>query len=295
MKLSKSTRREPTQTKTLQNEYVKALQKLFRAYKKGVLNTFDSAVEYGSQMAYESELVYNNKYSSLEIINREEIAHIDDLDEYDRLAKWEHVPRTRTHILKSAEIDLIFFDNTLRQYGVQLVTNGAPITEEFARKSFSSGTMYGYGALKRIGVESVVTGGPADWRVIDALKVRNLTALRGITDETNKQIIKELTDGIQLGESIPKLRDRIAGRVDHIGKTRATVMARTEAINAFTQGAELRYAQAGIEKLEWLTAGDGRVCPICGPLNGKVFSVKSRHERPPIHPNCRCTIIPVLE
>lgn len=242
MKLSKSTRREPTQTKTLQNEYVKALQRLFITYKKGVLSYFE---QNASQL--------------------------------------------------SVELDIIGFDEAIRQYGVQLVTDGAPITEEFARKSFTSGTMYGTTALKRIGVDAVIGESQADWRAIDALKVRNLSALRGITDETNKQIIKELTDGMQLGESIPKLRDRIAGRVDHIGKTRATVMARTEAINAFTQGAELRYAQAGIEKLEWLTAGDDRVCPICGPLDGKVFTVASRHERPPIHPNCRCAIIPVLE
>lgn len=295
MRLSKSTRREPTQTRTLQNEYVKALLKLFREYKKGVLGAFDSAVVYGSQMAYESELVFTEHYSSLEVINKADIAHIEDLEEYDRLAQWDHVPRTRTHILKSAEIDLIYFDDTIRQYGVQLLTTGAPVTEEFARKSFTSGTTYGTAALKRVGVDAVIGESQADWRVIDALKVRNLSALRGITDETNKQIIKELTDGMQLGESIPKLRDRIAGRVDHIGKTRATVMARTEAINAFTQGAELRYAQAGIEKLEWLTAGDDRVCPICGPLDGKVFTVASRHERPPIHPNCRCAIIPVLE
>jgi len=242
MKLSRSTRREPTQTKTLQNEYVKAVRKLFITYKKGILSTFESNA------------------TQLSVV-----------------------------------LDIIGFDSVVRQYGTQLVTDGAPITEEFARKSFTSGTVFGNTALKRIGVEGVIGTGLADWRVIDALKVRNLTALRGITDETNKQIIRELTDGMQLGESIPKLRDRIAGRIDHIGKTRATVMARTETINAFTQGAELRYAQAGIEKLEILTAADDRVCDICWPLNGTVFDIKSRHERPPLHPNCRCTIIPVLE
>ena len=195
----------------------------------------------------------------------------------------------------SVDVDIITLDETLRQLGVQLVTAGAGITADYARKSYQSGTTYGALTLERIGVEAVIGEGPADWRVIDALKVRNLSALRGITDEMNKQIIRELTEGIQLGESVTKLSKRLTDRVDMIGKTRATTMARTETINAFTQGAELRYAQAGIEKMEWLTANDDRVCPICGPLDGTVFSIKSSHPRPPIHPNCRCALIPVID
>ena len=183
-------------------------------------------------------------------------------------------------------IDIIAVDVALRQLGVQLITSGADITADYARKSYKSGTTYGTLTLKRIGVEAVIGDGPADWRVIDALKVRNLSALRGITDEMNKQIIKELTGGVQLGESIPKLAKRLTGRVDKIGKTRATMMARTETINAFTQGAELRYAQAGIKTLEWLTAHDDRTCQDCLELDGKRFSIKSAHVRPPLHPNC---------
>ena len=192
-------------------------------------------------------------------------------------------------------IDIIAVDITLRQLGVQLVTSGVGITADYARKSYQSGTTYGTFTLKRIGVEAVIGDGPADWRVIDALKVRNLSALRGITDEMNKQIIKELTDGVQLGESIPKLAKRLTGRVDKIGKTRATMMARTETINAFTQGAELRYAQAGIKTLEWLTAHDDRTCDDCLELDGKRFSIKSAHVRPPLHPRCRCAILPVID
>lgn len=193
----------------------------------------------------------------------------------------------------SVQLDIIGFEEILRQYDVQLITDGAPITEQYARQSFQSGATYAAGALKQVGVESIEGETLADWRAIDALKIRNLSALRGITAETSKQIIQELTTGMQLGESIPKLRDRIVGRVDHIGKYRATVMARTEAINAFTQGAELRYAQAGVEAMEWLTAYDDRVCSDCMALNGKVFDIKSRHIRPPRHPQCRCSVLPV--
>lgn len=295
MKLSKTTLKNPTQTKTLSDEYARTLRHLFTTYRKGALNAINEAAAKGTQMLTESKLIIEETHSSLEIINKDEIEHINDLEEYDRRARWDYVPRVSTLILTSDEIDLIFLDETLRELGIQLITAGVGITADYARKSYKSGTTYGTFTLKRIGVEAVIGDGPADWRVVDALKVRNLSALRGITDEMNKQIIRELTDGVQLGESIPKLAARLTDRVDKIGKTRATMMARTETINAFTQGAELRYAQAGIKTLEWLTAHDSRTCNDCLELDGKQFSIKSAHVRPPLHPNCRCSLLPVID
>ena len=35
-------------------------------------------------------------------------------------------------------------------------------------------------------------------------------------------------------------------------------------------------------------------CPVCGPLDGKVFDL-GQGQRPPAHPNCRCTAVPVLK
>lgn len=252
MKLSKTIRKNPTQTTTLQNEYARALRRLFITYRKSAIEAFYELVDTRAELSTISELA-------------------------------------------AADVDIITLDKTLRQLGVQLVTSGQEITEQQSLKSYTSGTKFGSMALKRVGVEAVIGVGPADWRVIDALKVRNLSALRGITDEMNKQIVRELTDGINLGESIPKLRNRLAGRIDHIGKTRATVMARTETIEAFSRGTELRYAQAGIKEMEWLTAQDERVCEFCGPLDGDVFSIKSNHPRPPLHPQCRCALLPVVE
>lgn len=42
----------------------------------------------------------------------------------------------------------------------------------------------------------------------------------------------------------------------------------------------------------WFTNNDDRVCPVCGPLNGKEVDIKSEFAsgiiNPPAHPNCRC-------
>lgn len=247
MKLSKDTRREPTQTKTLQNDYVKALTVLFKNYKVKALEAF------------------------------------------------EQHKGARLMQIEPTDIDIIRLSELLRELGlVYIIAPGKEITADFVRKGYTAGTMYAVVALQRVGVEAVIGEGPADWRVIDSLKVRNLSALRGITDEMNKQIISELTEGINRGESIPKLAERIAEKVKEIGIVRATVMARTETITAFTQGTIIRYQQAGIEKAEWLTAKDMRLCAQCLALDGKIFRLDSNHEIPPRHPMCRCALLPFL-
>lgn len=133
----------------------------------------------------------------------------------------------------------------------------------------------------------------ADWRVLDSLKVRNLTALKGITEQVNAQIIRELSDGINAGESIPKLSKRLQESVD-MGKRRATTMARTETINACVDGARVRYEQYGVKEFTYIAASDSRTCQQCAALDGKVFKMGDNAHMPPLHPNCRCCIAAVI-
>ena len=132
-----------------------------------------------------------------------------------------------------------------------------------------------------------------DWRVLDSLQLRNLSALKGICDEMSKEIIRELTDGINAGEGMPKLSARIQKAVG-MGKTRADLMARTETINAAVDGCRVRYEQAGIKEFEYLAASDARTCEQCASHNGKIYKLTDNANLPPLHPNCRCAIAPIV-
>lgn len=132
-----------------------------------------------------------------------------------------------------------------------------------------------------------------DWRVLDSLQLRNLSALKGICDEMSKEIIRELTDGINAGEGMPKLSARIQKAVG-MGKTRADLMARTETINAAVDGCRVRYEQAGITEFEFLAASDHRTCEQCASHNGKIYKLTDNANLPPLHPGCRCAIAPVV-
>jgi len=123
------------------------------------------------------------------------------------------------------------------------------------------------------------------------------------------------------GWSINKLRDELMGVYDGWDKVRAEMIARTETIRSSNAGAVMSYEKAGIVEKQWFTAEDGMVCGFCAEMHGKVVGVSDNYwnmgdvmtvERqdmppasmtlsyenvaaPPLHPNCRCTILPVVE
>jgi len=139
--------------------------------------------------------------------------------------------------------------------------------------------------------------------------------------EVNKTTIemlkKELAEGIELGESIPNLRKRVNKVFGFADKYRATRIARTETLKGANAGTEFAFIQSDIvESKEFLATQDDRVCEWCASLDGKTAGLGENFFNkgdsltvggktmtfdyedipyPPIHSQCRCTIIAVLK
>ena len=132
------------------------------------------------------------------------------------------------------------------------------------------------------------------------LYTRNYRELKGITDAMDQEISRVLTRGFAEGWNPRKMAREINDRVDKVGLTRARTLARTETIHAHSEATLNRYesmlgADAQVTgKAELLTAGDRRVCPICESLEGTVFSLTEARGVVPVHPNCRCAFLPVV-
>lgn len=119
-------------------------------------------------------------------------------------------------------------------------------------------------------------------------------------------------------------RDDFLWFEDRMPRYRREMIARTETIRASNKGTDALYQQWGVQYKEWLTAFDERTCPWCAAMNGKrIASGSIFHEKgtqwnvdmdqdgqkvtktikfdyenvtgPPLHPNCRCTLIPWKE
>ena len=189
----------------------------------------------------------------------------------------------------------------------------ARATEPFIRYTLMSG---GERALRSITVEREFD--PLNPRVMRSLEKIRTTRTYPIVVTDAKKLRKTLADGMGLGEGVSDLRKRIEGMYDgEMTRNRATVIARTETIWAWNEGAVQGYVQSGlVEKKQWVSSGDPRSCDYCLDMDGKIIGVEGYFfekggtlevagntlnfdyedvGHPPLHAQCRCTIVPIIE
>ena len=117
-------------------------------------------------------------------------------------------------------------------------------------------------------------------------------------DALVKHIKQNLTAGIIRGDSIQKMSRQLKKDLNVL-YYQAERLVRTETNYAMNQGHLKGYADSGVvEKYEFLAAIDSRTSKLCKNQNGKVYKLSDATvgvNYPPLHPNCRSTVIPVLE
>jgi len=185
-----------------------------------------------------------------------------------------------------------FNERTLVLIDGEISVPGNEIIDDYVSISYRAGKTRTGQLLKPFGIEAAVGPTPADEDVLEILKQRNYTALKGITDDMSKTINRELTDGVLKGESMSEMSKRLRAQVG-FSKNRAETFVSTEIMYAYSTAADIQYDRYGVVEIDWFTAQDERVCPRCGPLHGKRFK---RKDAPPcpLHPRCRCTKLPVI-
>jgi SPP1 gp7 family putative phage head morphogenesis protein len=139
-----------------------------------------------------------------------------------------------------------------------------------------------------------------DTDALDFLANYTTTLAGDVNRETTDGIMRTIRGAIATGKGVDDIvRDlgevvkdkesfRHAGsKVFSKAQYRMEVIARTEVLRAHNQG-KLKFHQAvGIQRLEWFTMDDERMCPVCGVLDGKQFPLEEFPQQP-AHPNCRC-------
>lgn len=113
-----------------------------------------------------------------------------------------------------------------------------------------------------------------------------------------RSIKQELTQGLIQGKSVQDMARNIAKTMGTNYKA-ALVIARTETAYVVNQSTIKGYEESGVVgKIEFLSTIDDRTSSICHHLNGDVIELsiaKVGVNIPPMHPNCRSTIIPCFE
>lgn len=139
-------------------------------------------------------------------------------------------------------------------------------------------------------------------------------------DETLERLNNTLTEGIQAGEGIGELKKRVGSVYNDIDGYRSERIARTETLKASNNASVWAYRQTGyVTGKAWYANPDA--CGFCAEFDGKTVSLDDEFlgvgesygftdeegeeqtqvnsydvvDEPPLHPNCRCGVIPIRD
>lgn len=115
--------------------------------------------------------------------------------------------------------------------------------------------------------------------------------------QLHNQLERGLSDCVLRGASKDELVKTLKSRFG-VSYSEASRMARTELTYIQNQATLDSYKQAGIEQYEFLAELDDRTSDICHQLNKQRFNIDSADvgvNYPPMHPNCRSTVLAVIK
>lgn len=130
-----------------------------------------------------------------------------------------------------------------------------------------------------------------------------------------KELLNRQSNGLTLSQRIHVNNRRVAERINNdigrllyqnasptqlkaqlaadlnISRASAERLFRTETSKFYSNAAKDSYKAAGIEQMEFLAESDA--CEVCSSKSGNLYPIDITSPVP-VHPNCRCVILPVL-
>lgn len=171
-------------------------------------------------------------------------------------------------------------------------------------------------ALQELGVE--IEFNPHSKELQKKIKRRIQLVAQQVDSYTDELIWKAINQWINWWLTPDEIRESLKKVFDDLSTTRLKTIVRTEAIRYWTFAEQEAWNKSWVVvKKKWWTALDERVCPFCSKMHWKtIWLNESFFEKwdkmdgenwkildidyedvigSPLHPNCRCDMIPLLE
>jgi len=116
-------------------------------------------------------------------------------------------------------------------------------------------------------------------------------------DKLTRELETTLAQAFVRGEPLDRTAKKLAERMG-VSQRRAATLVNTESAHIAAEATMRSYQQTGVEQYRFEAGLDLKTCPLCGAMDGKVFLVSERIvgvNVEPLHPNCRCTTVPITE
>lgn len=153
-----------------------------------------------------------------------------------------------------------------------------------------------------------------DSELKDFMKNNIFKFWKNIDLTTKNKILDVITESNESWEWVSYAVKRLKDVFTELKTSRLEKIARTETMRASNMANRKAWEQSWVVKEKiWYTALDERVCKSCWPMHGKKIPLKAKFYKlwdkneagetisyeniysPPLHPNCRCTLIPVIK
>jgi len=99
----------------------------------------------------------------------------------------------------------------------------------------------------------------------------------------NGHTIETIIKDVRHATATTRDRGRMIARTVLNGTANATRM------EVFEENADV------LDGVKYIATFDSRVCSVCGYYDGKIWKPSEVQARPPLHPNCRCVLVPYID
>lgn len=283
---------DPTRSATLRRKFQSDLRRRFKLLKKAIIDLVDTEDAFGIKPKKVSPFI----------------------DQGVPTENQGHVPNRRFEAKRSDEQIKLFRAFVEDEFGSLVLDAGMEDSEElylrkFTEEGYKKGAARAFDDTRRPRVGEDLGffqgtkeeflrqsfGSPVATERLRVLTSRVFTDLKGVGQALSTQMGRVLADGLARGDGAKALARDMSARLG-VGLRRAETIARTEIVRAHAEGQLDSLERMGVEEVgvavEWSTANDDRVCPLCQPMEGVVFKIQESRGLIPRHPSCRCAWIP---
>lgn len=124
--------------------------------------------------------------------------------------------------------------------------------------------------------------------------------LSGIADRAKRQVYATVRQGVAEGRTNTEIVRSLRGTKElnykdgilQTAKTNAETVVRTARAHISNVAYDEAYRALGVKRLVWSAMLEMRTCHRCASLDRKEFDIDKPHPKNPLHPRCRCQLVP---
>lgn len=213
------------------------------------------------------------------------------------LTDWEFIEEQGNEILKPATLKIMQRGGgqAYRILQAQVAFDVLNLNAVKAAGKLTANLVRGVTQNTKEGIRSHIKAGVKAGKSMNKI-ARELKPLVGLTKTQTESIVNYRS---WLKEKRPDLSaaqvdKRVMSYTNKTHRRRMQTIARTETARAQSIGYAVGLEDLGIEQVEFQIHPDDKTCPDCLGLDGEKYKVGEGGGIIPVHPNCRCCLLPVI-